>query len=201
MRLNEILDQISFALKRAYELNGDKGPRVTSVQIEMQVVTVIDTKASLPSVAVVPEAETSSKHAHFVSLTFVPQMDKWTGSKEFVLSGNKETGLTLAMRSVFQSLNESRQNFSFQRGSVQLQCTIQEEVSASVKIPILVPIQLGTDVSNQVIHTLTLNFEPQATEAAAPAKIEPVPVDSPAAQEPSTDRGSKTNGLPGTKSL
>jgi hypothetical protein len=162
IKLNEVLDQVSYALKRAYDLNGDKGPRVTSVQIEMQVLTVIDTKASLPTVSIVPDLESTSKQGHYVSLSFIPQMDKWTAAKDPVLAGKKETGLTLAIRSVFESLNEAHDNFSFSRGSVQLQCTIEEEISSSVKIPILVPIQLGTDNSKQVIHTLTLNFEPQA---------------------------------------
>ncbi len=173
LQVDQIITQVSQAIREASELESD-APKISSVQIDLQVNTSSGAKAGLPIFSVPVDVAKSKQQFHQISLSFKPLVDKienFEQADQDSLNGDskrmrgkdfyeKQSDLVVTLRSVFRSVKSRGNGFTFQKGSVQIKCVLITKGDAAVKIPLLVPIKFGVDHTSEVIHSITLALEP-----------------------------------------
>ena len=156
----KILQQVNDAINDSIDPNNKDFPPLTSVTLDLQIsiATQISADAKNP-IALIPSIGANANHEklHRITLTFVPQPRK-PASDTQTTEANAKSQLTKVLRTVYDSVAHSNNPYKFQHGSITLQCTLKQEVSAGLNFLGLVPIEFGGDYTNEKIQSLTLNF-------------------------------------------
>jgi hypothetical protein len=124
----QMLDQVNDAIIDA-KANGKAAvdaPEIISVEVDLQLATSTSTDAGFPLGLIFPTGKSSSDRLHKVSLTFTP---KPTDSTQAASKHNP--ALTSAIEKIYQSVAQANEHYQFQKGSMQIQCTLEAGVGIS----------------------------------------------------------------------
>ena len=155
LELSDVLAQVNNAILAAKESNaGVKTPEVTSVKLDLQIGTTSAANGGLPISLVAVEGNVERDNVQLISLTFKPKGEISSEQMEQV----KATELSSAITAIYKSVANANPLYQFQTGSVKLQCALKKGAGAKLGGPILFPIQVGVNHSNELIQTITLNF-------------------------------------------
>ena len=185
-----MLDQVNNAIIDAKvdqkAATGD-APEIISVQVDLQIGTSTSASAGFPLGLLFPTGKNSSDRLHKVSLTFAPK------SAEAAQAANRHNpALTEAIEKIYRSVAQANEHYQFQKGSMQIQCTLEAGAGISTSgsggssgsngstrgptavspaainpAMLLMPIQFDASVSNESVQTITLTFGPRTAQTAA----------------------------------
>jgi len=168
LQLPAILEQVNQAIQIAKSESStqlaagaaDSIPEITSVELNLQVGTTRSASGQFPLSFVIPELSANKGNVHKISLTFVPKPILAPVSEE----KTADAGLVAAIGTIYRAVANSNPDYQFQKGSVELDCTLQLGLGAStpgaqsqIKI---VPIEIDANLSSQSTQTITLVFGP-----------------------------------------
>lgn len=178
IKLVQILDQINEAIQVARHINGGKGPRIESVELELQLAATDSVSGNIPVAFVTPTMEVDKGLTQKIQLTFVPKdMPDTPG----LIDPQKISPLAATIAAISQAVLESSPRYDFRDGSAEIQCTLTNDKSVSIAgISKLIPVKLGGTHNKESTQTVTLNFAPSETAAvnAAPNPRPPSANDS-----------------------
>jgi hypothetical protein len=196
----QMLDQVNDAIidAKADGKSAGDAPEIISVEVDLQLGTSTSTSAGFPLGLIFPTGSSSSDRLHKVSLTFTP---KATDSSQAASKHNP--ALTSAIEKIYQSVAQANEHYQFQKGSMQIQCTLEAGVGISTsgggsggsgggsgdssRTPqaassaavnpavLLMPIQFDASATNQSVQTIILTFGPRAEAQAKAAPTADAP--------------------------
>ena len=189
----QMLDQVNDAIidAKADGKAAGNAPEIISVEVDLQLGTSTSADAGFPLGLIFPTGKSSSDRLHKVSLTFTP---KATDSAQSASKHNP--ALTSAIEKIYQSVAQANEHYQFQKGSMQIQCTLEAGVGISTSgggssgsssgsgsgdssrqpqatssaavnpAVLLMPIQFDASATNESVQTIILTFGPRSETQA-----------------------------------